>query len=123
MTEISPSTYRPSTDILRSLAHGDRYRHFVGASGQRYIFTLMSAEDLADCRQAVVLLLPGSQPKSRKNLGDRPFWFGEVDIEGNRRGPRIKPATLKSSNIYVHLLADCARERTSILEDLKSRFG
>lgn len=123
MTETSPGINPSSTDILRGLAHGNRYRHFVGASGQRYIFTLMSPEDLADCRQAVVLLLPKSKPRSRQSLGDHPIWFGEVDIEGNRRGPRLKTATLESADIYVHLLADCARERSSILNDLKTRFG
>lgn len=123
MTEISSDTNRTSTNILRSLTHGDRYRHFAGASGRRYIFTLMAVEDLADCRQAVVLLLPRKKPRSRKSISEQPIWFGEVDVEGKRRGPRIKFATLESSNIYVHLLADGAKERSSILEDLKTRFS
>lgn len=123
MTEISPGINSSSTDILRGLAHGERYRHFIGASGQRYIFTLMSPEDLADCRQAVVLLLPKIKSRSRGSLSNQPIWFGEVDIEGNRRGPRLRTATLKSSDIYVHLLAECARERSSILNDLKTRFS
>lgn len=107
-----------SPGILSDFAQAERYRYFTGRSGQRYIFTKMTVADLEDCRQAVVILLPKSNPGSGKQNGNQPIWLGEIDRHGKRHGPRLTKGKLARSEVYVHLLAENAGMRRSILNDL-----
>jgi hypothetical protein len=118
MSTTSVTSSGSSPGFLSGLAQAERYRYFTGLSGQRYIFTKMSVADLEDCRQAVVILLSKPDPRSGERKSDRPVWLGEIDRNGKRHGPRLTRGKLARSNIYVHLLAENAGMRRSILNDL-----
>lgn len=107
-------------DVLRGVAQGGRYRYFTGKSGKRYIFTRMSAVDLEDCRQAVVILLPRKKTDKPPARPAGPVWVGEIDGYGKRRGPRLAKSKLAASEVFVHLLAENAGSRRAILLDLAS---
>jgi len=118
MSTTSVTGSSSSPDFLGGLAQAERYRYFTGKSGQRYIFTKITVADLDDCRQAVVILLPRAdrQPGKRNSIG--PAWLGEIDRNGKRHGPRLTRGRLARSDVYVHLLAENAGMRRSILGDL-----
>jgi hypothetical protein len=118
MSTTSVTGSGSSPGFLSGLAQAERYRYFAGRSGQRYIFTKMSVADLEDCRQAVVILLAKPDPRSGKRKDDRPVWLGEIDRHGKRHGPRLTKGRLARSDVFVHLLAENAGMRRSILNDL-----
>lgn len=118
MSTTSVTSSGSSPGFLSGLAQAERYRYFTGHSGQRYIFTKMSVADLEDCRQAVVILLSKPDARSGERKNDRPVWLGEIDRNGKRHGPRLTRGKLARSDIYVHLLAENAGMRRSILNDL-----
>ncbi len=105
-------------DILSGVAQGSRYRCFKGRSGQRYIFTKMSAMDLEDCRQAVVLLFAKGRASGGRQRPDEPVLLGEIDRYGKWHGPRLGKSKFARHEIYVHLLAEDASRRQSIVSDL-----
>lgn len=107
-------------DVLSGVAQGGRYRYFTGKSGKRYIFTRMSAVDLEDCRQAVVILLPRRKTDKSPACSAGPVWIGEIDGYGKRHGPRLAKSKLAASDVFVHLLAENAGNRRAILLDLES---
>lgn len=118
MSTTSVTGSGSSPGFLSGLAQAERYRFFAGRSGQRYIFTKMSVADLEDCRQAVVILLAKPDPQSGKRKSDCPIWLGEIDRHGKRHGPRLTKGRLARSDVFVHLLAENAGMRRSILNDL-----
>ena len=118
MSTTSVTSSGSSPGFLSGLAQAERYCYFTGHSGQRYIFTKMSVADLEDCRQAVVILLSKPDPRSGERKSDHPVWLGEIDRNGKRHGPRLTRGKLARSDIYVHLLAENAGMRRSILNDL-----
>lgn len=124
------------------LGLGDRYRYLAGASGARYLFSVVPADALEDFRNAVVLIELG--PRRRRGKQDTPeregsgtegqangederraartVWIGELDRYGTRRGPPLSAADLRGREALVHLLAGRSAERRQVLEDLVATF-
>ena len=92
---------------------GDRFRYVRGASGRRYLFSVIGREDLHDFRAAVVVLA------RRRGGGLQALRVAELDAAGrpaNRAGwPPIVP---HDCCILVHLLAERADERRAVIDDL-----
>ena len=118
------------------LGLGDRYRYLAGASGARYLFSLVAADTLEDFRNAVVLIELGTRRRGKADgQGEdgrggedasgppRTLWIGEVDRYGTRRGPPLSGAELRGREALVHLLAGRSAERRQVLEDLVAAFG
>jgi hypothetical protein len=125
------------------LGLGDRYRYLAGASGARYLFSVVPADTLEDFRNAVVLIELGARrrrgkpdetkakertPGGQAPGDDRPdpprtLWIGEIDRYGTRRGPPLSAAELRGREALVHLLAGRSAERRQVLEDLVAAFG
>ncbi|MBP0573580.1 hypothetical protein J8J40_23055, partial [Mycobacterium tuberculosis] len=79
---------------------GERFRYWYGASGRRYLFSKVTAADVTDSTDAIVLVA-GADP-------DRPVFVGTT-------APRQTPA---ETVVYVHLLAATEAERQAIVADL-----
>ncbi|MBA5778595.1 hypothetical protein H2509_15810 [Stappia sp. F7233] len=103
-------------EASRALGLGDAFRYFQGRSGRRYLFSEVAVDDLEDYRNAVVVLLP----RLRSSGDSRGRWLGEIDRYGARQGKPISAVRLKRMRAYVHLLANAAPERHSVLADLES---
>ncbi|WP_417767880.1 hypothetical protein [Stappia sp.] len=112
------------------LGLGDRYRYLAGASGTRYLFSLVPTDALEDFRNAVVLIELGPRRRRGKPDGSgtggqdqpRTVWIGELDRYGTRRGPPLSAAELRGREALVHLLAGRSAERRQVLEDLVAAF-
>ena len=93
---------------------GDRFHYFRGASGRRYLFSAIAADELADFRSAVVLL-------ARRARGGRlaAYWMAVLDRFGRPVGERCGwPAVAGDIVVLVHCLAESDAERLELAADL-----
>ncbi|MBD8891692.1 hypothetical protein IG616_09035 [Labrenzia suaedae] len=104
--------------VAEELGFLDRYRYFDGKSGKRYIFTRMTAPDLADCAGVVVII-----PPSAKQADTQLPVIGEVDRDGKFHGLGAAKTRRRAGEVFVHLLAGSALDRKTVLDDLKAGFG
>ena len=100
----------------RRAGFGDRFHYFRGSSGQRYLFSAVAADDLADFRSAVVIVARGA-PHGRLAA----HWITALDrlgrpATGDWRWPPAAPDTV----ILVHLLSESEAERRDLVADLSS---
>ncbi|SHM94168.1 hypothetical protein SAMN05444272_3538 [Roseibium suaedae] len=114
-TEMNTTRFPKVAEELGLL---DRYRYFDGKSGKRYIFTRMTASDLADCAGAVVII----PPSARQAETQLPV-IGEVDRDGKFHGLGAARTRRRAGEVFVHLLAGSAKDRKTVLDDLKASFG
>lgn len=114
-TEMNTTRFPKVAEELGLL---DRYRYFDGKSGRRYIFTRMTASDLADCAGAVVIV-----PLQGKSAQGAAPVIGEVDRNGKFHGLGAAKARRRYGDVFVHLLAGSAQDRKAVLDDLKASFG
>jgi hypothetical protein len=102
---------RPPVPVRAGL--GDRFRYQHGASGRRYLFTTIDANDLADFRSAVVVLA------RREPRGLRVLSVTELDADGQPIGAgRWPPLIPRDCLVLVHLLAERGEDRRAVVADL-----
>lgn len=99
----------------KEIGLNERYRYWRGASGRRYLFTLVPIDSIEDFREAVVMFVSNTRQRA-----DKVLWVGAVDKGGvdkaeklahRKRGRPIKQA-------FIHLLATDPEERRAIIDDL-----
>jgi hypothetical protein len=94
---------------------GDRYRYFRGASGRRYLFTVINRDELCDFRSAVVMLA------RRGRDGLAAVSVTALDASGSPAGnDRWPPLVPQDCRLLVHLLAECDEDRRAVVADLTS---
>ncbi len=98
--------------IAQSLGLGENFRFWRGASGRRYLFSLVSESDLDDL-QNVILIEAGMS-----GLEPVPVWLGEVDHDGERHGEVLGAAFGSRRRRYVHFLDGSDADRHAALDDL-----
>jgi hypothetical protein len=102
---------RPPVPVRAGL--GDRFRYLRGGSDRRYLFTLIRPDELADFSSAVIVLA------RREPGGIRALSVTELDAGGNPVGTdRWPPIMPRDCLVLVHLLANRADERRSVVADL-----
>lgn len=91
----------------------ETYRYVHGASGQRYLFTIVPEDGLREYPGAVAVKTV-SGGRSR-----RIAWIGEVDDQGFAHGTAIgrKPRRVQT---LVHLLARDPETRRRVIRDLRN---
>ncbi len=96
----------------QSIGLGDRFRYWRGASGRRYLFSLLRESDCDDLQNAVVIEAQafGSEPV--------PVWLGEVDGDGVRSGNAIGSTAVGKRRKFAHFLSGSDAERKAIMLDL-----
>jgi hypothetical protein len=103
---------RPS-EVPTGAGFGDRYRYFRGASGRRYLFTVINRDELADFRSAVVLLA------RREPDGLHAASVSALDESGRPIGAdRWPPLVPANCRVLVHLLAEHEDDRRAVVADL-----
>jgi hypothetical protein len=101
-------------EVPQRVGLGDRFHYFRGASGRRYLFSAIPADELADFRSAVVLL-------ARRTRGGRlaAYWMAVLDRFGRPVGERCGwPAVPGDIVVLVHCLAKTDADRLDIVADL-----
>lgn len=98
--------------IAQSLGLGENFRFWRGASGRRYMFSLVRESDLDDLQNAILI------EAGMLGLEPVPVWLGEVDHDGERHGEAIGAAAGPRRRRYVHFLEGNAGERHAVLNDL-----
>lgn len=95
---------------------GARYRFWAGESGRRYLFTAVPAAEIADFRDAIVVL-------ARGNARDGFAGVEVADFGRTGEAARISARMEGDAGLtgFVHLLAGSAAERQSIATDLAGR--
>ena len=106
---VTRLSFVPTSAIAAGIA--SRYRYWSGRSGRRYLFTLVDADWLKDCHDAIALECDG----------DRISWIGEA--EGFASRPVVNAAVNAIGEtgrglIFVHLLASDSVERQKVIDDL-----
>ena len=92
---------------------GDRFRYVRGASGKRYLFSVIGREELRDFRSAVVMLVQNG------GGGLRALTVTELDPSGRpAHGETWPPIVPRDCRILVHLLAENSPDRQAVVADL-----
>jgi hypothetical protein len=115
VAELSPSLSDAAPGLARRAKLGNRFHYWRGRSGERYLFSAVPFETLADFRSAVAML---AEP-----TGDGRFlaWtVADIDSAGRLRAadgawPRSMP---RGTIAFVHFLAGTADERQDLIDDL-----
>jgi len=96
----------------QSIGLGDRFRYWRGASGRRYLFSLLRDSEFNDLQNVVMIeaSIAGSEPI--------PVWLGEIDADGIKSGYVVGPASNAKRRIFVHFLAGSDDERRAVMLDL-----
>lgn len=115
MIEQSPSLSEPMTGLTRRERFGNRFRHWRGHSGGRYLFSAVPFETLADFRSTVAIL---AEPAA-----DGRFfaWSAAlIDSMGHLHAvDESWPAYTPSGSVaFVHFLAETDEERQTLIDDL-----
>jgi hypothetical protein len=98
---------------IEGVVAGDRFRYWAGASGRRYLFARIVAEDLSDYHGAIGLEL-------RDGLERDPVVAAlfQVDEEGTVTSHPTGVSVGRAGPVYVHLLATRQGDRHAVLLDL-----
>lgn len=115
MTEQSPTLSEPMTDLARRERFGNRFRHWRGHSGGRYLFSAVPFETLSDFRSAVAIL---AEPAA----DGRFFAWSAALIDSTGHLHAVDGSwptyTPKGSVAFVHFLAETDEERQTLIDDL-----
>ena len=97
--------------VIDSLTH--RYCYWQSATGNRYLFTRIASEDIANFKDCVLLLASeeGSHP--------RIHWIGEIADLSPMALRDMSEEEIAHLSIYVHLLAGNSDERQLVIYDLE----
>lgn len=92
---------------------GKRYRFWAGESGRRYLFTAVSAAEIADFGNAIAVL-------ARGNARDGFAGVEVSDLSQAGEAMRLSARMAGDPGLsgFVHLLAASAEEREAIVADL-----
>jgi hypothetical protein len=93
----------------RNAGFGDRFRYWRGASGRRYLFSLVPADALPDFRSVVVMI--AERLADGRLVGRALIDVGEA---GCREALRFTPGETP----FVHFLALTRDARRRLIEDL-----
>ena len=115
VAEYSPPLSDPTPGVARRAEFGNRFRHWRGQSGNRYLFSAVPFGTLTDFRSAVAIL---AEPAA-----DGRFfaWSAAlIDSAGDlHAADEPWPATApKGSMAFVHFLAETDDERQILVDDL-----
>ena len=97
----------------KALGLDERYSYLRGASGKRYLFTVVPDTAVADYPGAVVVLAAQARDRARQIV-----WVGEVDDKGYRHGLKIGRGR-RRADALVHLLAKDETARRLVIRDLR----
>jgi hypothetical protein len=94
---------------------GARFRFWAGASGRRYLFTAVTADELADFTDAVVVVARGDAGRGYVGAD-----VADLGTTGEASAARIacRAAADPGLTAFVHLLAADAGSRRDIAADL-----
>ncbi len=93
---------------------GGRFHYFRGCSGNRYLFSSVPAETLADYRSAVVILAEST--RSGRLVAHS---ITSLDAEGRPTGgDALPPAIAVDTICLVHFLAGSESDRSRLIADL-----
>lgn len=102
--------------VPQSAGLGDRFHYFRGASGRRYLFSRVGADEIGDFRSAVVMLArrtaEGGLAATDMTVLDR------LGRPAGRAAGDWPPHVAAGTLVLVHLLSASERERFAILGDL-----
>jgi hypothetical protein len=96
----------------QSIGLGGSFRYLRGASGRRYLFSLLRDSDFDDLQNVVMIeaTVTDSDPA--------PVWLGEIDSEGVKSGYVIGYASGTKCSRFVHFLAGNDDDRHATMIDL-----
>jgi hypothetical protein len=94
---------------------GARFRFWIGASGRRYLFTAVTAEELAGFADAVAVMARGDAGRGYAGVD-----IADLGAPGEANAARIarRVAADPGLTAFVHLLAVDAERRRDIAADL-----
>src|SRR5690242_9507740 len=93
----------------RDAGYGDQFRYWRGASGRRYLFSLVPNEALADFRFVVVLL-------AERSADGRLIGRSLIDVDASGWPGTHGPP--EGGISFVHFLAATSEARVHVIEDL-----
>ena len=96
----------------KALGLDERYSYLRGASGKRYLFTVVPETAVTDYPGAVVVLAAQARDAARQIM-----WVGEIDGKGFRHGSKIGRGR-RRADALVHLLAQDEAARRMVIRDL-----
>lgn len=96
----------------KALGLDKRYSYLRGASGKRYLFTVVPDGSVAEYPGAVVVLAAPGRDEARQIL-----WVGEIDAKGYRHGQKVSRSR-RRADALVHLLAEDEAARRLVIRDL-----
>ncbi|WP_319532501.1 hypothetical protein [uncultured Cohaesibacter sp.] len=107
---------RPVGDLtLDSLTN--RFCYWQSSAGTRYIFSQISADDLATFKDCVLLLA------TEKDGQPTVQWIGDIADLSPRALQNADLEDLSTLGIYVHLLAGGDEQRQKVIADLSADAG
>jgi hypothetical protein len=89
--------------------YGDRFRYWRGASGRRYLFSLVPADALADFSSVVVMV---AERRADGRL------IGRALVDVGEAGYRYPVRFTPSETPFVHFMALSRDARRRLIEDL-----
>lgn len=89
-----------------------RFCYWQGAGGERYLFSQISIDDIANFSDCVLLL--ASEEASHPQIQ----WIGDIADLSPLTLNDMSPDALIHLSAYVHLLAGSKTERDSVMADL-----
>jgi len=112
---LSPLLSDQPPEVPQRVGLGDRFHYFRGASGRRYLFTVVAREDIADFRSAVALVASPA-PNGRLSAA----WVATIDPFGRLEGRERRLPDWPDTMVLVHLLAESDRDRRDLVADLSA---
>jgi hypothetical protein len=103
------------SDVPRRAGLGDRFHHFRGRSGRRYLFSVVAGRDHADFRSVVAIV-------ARRTSDGRLAALSIATLDARGRPAdnacRWPPLVPHDGIVLVHLLAVTDAERCALVADL-----
>ena len=100
-----------AVDSLRN-----RFCYWQSNSGNRYIFSQISEDDISSFENCILLLATVDAEMSAPQLK----WIGEISDLSPLAFKDIAPSEINNVKVYVHLLAGSEQERAQVIQDLSS---
>ena len=98
-----------SPRVSEELGVGGQFKYWSGTSGQRYLFSQISSEEVKNYEENLILITD--------TRNDTVIWLGCVGAQSEKNPmPIIKPC----HEAYVHLLAEGSEERERAQNDLRT---
>ncbi len=111
---VMQPTFAGTPRTARAIGLGHRFRYWLGASGRRYLFSLIPPDGLDSLQNAVVI----EACETASDAEPHPTWLGEVNARGERQGYPIGSANQRTIRTFAHFLAGSDLERRAAMLDL-----